>query len=54
MKWLIIIFIASWSAKHGPHPAGDPVLHYYVGELLFKGAPDLQEVYPMLKDASFM
>ena len=26
-----------WSAKHGPCPAGDPGLHHYVGELLYKG-----------------
>jgi hypothetical protein len=26
----------AWSAKHGPYPAGDPDLHLYVGELLFK------------------
>ncbi|RPD60013.1 DUF410-domain-containing protein [Lentinus tigrinus ALCF2SS1-7] len=25
-----------WSAKAGPHPAGDPDLHHYVGELLYK------------------
>ena len=27
-----------WSAKHGSHPAGDPDLLHYVGELLYKGA----------------
>lgn len=27
----------SWSAKHGPCPAGDPDLQHYVGELLYKG-----------------
>ncbi|KDQ59139.1 hypothetical protein JAAARDRAFT_33871 [Jaapia argillacea MUCL 33604] len=26
----------AWSAKHGPCPAGDPDLHHYVGELLYK------------------
>ncbi|KAI0635867.1 hypothetical protein C8Q77DRAFT_597016 [Trametes polyzona] len=26
----------AWSAKVGPHPAGDPDLHHYVGELLYK------------------
>ncbi|RXW25562.1 hypothetical protein EST38_g355 [Candolleomyces aberdarensis] len=26
----------AWSAKYGEHPAGDPDLLYYVGELLFK------------------
>ncbi|KAF8645850.1 hypothetical protein AX16_007508 [Volvariella volvacea WC 439] len=26
----------AWSAKHGTHPAGDPNLHHYVGELLYK------------------
>ncbi|KAH9945417.1 uncharacterized protein BXZ73DRAFT_73566 [Epithele typhae] len=26
----------AWSAKAGPHPAGDPDLHHYVGELLYK------------------
>jgi len=26
----------AWSAKHGPSPAGDPDLHHYVGELLYK------------------
>ena len=30
--------MSSWSAKAGPHPAGDPDLHHYVGELLYKGA----------------
>ncbi|KAF7977034.1 hypothetical protein HWV62_4792 [Athelia sp. TMB] len=31
----------SWSAKHGPCPAGDPDLQHYVGELLYKeGALD--------------
>ncbi|KAI0749312.1 hypothetical protein C8Q80DRAFT_616449 [Daedaleopsis nitida] len=25
-----------WSAKVGPHPGGDPDLHHYVGELLYK------------------
>lgn len=34
----------AWSARHGPCPAGDPDLHHYVGELLFKeGAFDLAE-----------
>ncbi|THH29428.1 hypothetical protein EUX98_g4772 [Antrodiella citrinella] len=34
----------AWSAKHGPYPAGDPDLHHYVGELLYKeGAFDLAE-----------
>jgi len=26
----------AWSVKHGSCPAGDPELHHYVGELLFK------------------
>nr|VWO95157.1 Longiborneol synthase CLM1 (EC (Culmorin biosynthesis protein 1) (Terpene cyclase CLM1) [Ganoderma boninense] len=26
----------AWSAKAGPHPGGDPDLHHYVGELLYK------------------
>lgn len=26
----------AWTVKHGPHPAGDPDLHQYVGELLYK------------------
>ncbi|KAF5327502.1 hypothetical protein D9619_004982 [Psilocybe cf. subviscida] len=26
----------AWSAKHGPCPAGDPDLHHYIGELLYK------------------
>ncbi|KAF4571086.1 hypothetical protein EYR36_001644 [Pleurotus pulmonarius] len=26
----------AWSAKHGACPAGDPDLHHYVGELMFK------------------
>ncbi|KAI0076183.1 DUF410-domain-containing protein [Panus rudis PR-1116 ss-1] len=26
----------AWSAKHGPCPSGDPDLHHYVGELLYK------------------
>ncbi|KAF8526269.1 hypothetical protein BU17DRAFT_74184 [Hysterangium stoloniferum] len=34
----------SWSAKFGPCPAGDPDIHHYAGELLFKeGALDLAE-----------
>ena len=28
-----------WSAKAGTHPGGDPDLHHYVGELLYKGTP---------------
>jgi len=36
----------AWTAKHGPCPAGDPELHHYVGELLFKeGALDLAEAH---------
>jgi hypothetical protein len=27
----------SWSAKHGACPAGDPEIHHYVGEILYKG-----------------
>ena len=27
-----------WSAKLGPCPSGDPTLHHYVGELLYKGS----------------
>lgn len=26
-----------WSAKNGECPAGDPDLHHYVGDLLYKG-----------------
>ncbi|KAK2462949.1 hypothetical protein APHAL10511_005001 [Amanita phalloides] len=26
----------AWSVKHGPYPAGDPELHRYIGELLYK------------------
>ncbi|KAL0945463.1 hypothetical protein HGRIS_000952 [Hohenbuehelia grisea] len=26
----------AWSSKHGTHPAGDPDLQHYVGELLYK------------------
>ncbi|KAH8100794.1 hypothetical protein BXZ70DRAFT_128082 [Cristinia sonorae] len=26
----------AWSARHGLYPAGDPDLHHYVGELLYK------------------
>lgn len=34
----------AWSAKHGTCPAGDPDLHHYVGELLYKeGAFDAAE-----------
>ncbi|TFK45376.1 hypothetical protein OE88DRAFT_1715404 [Heliocybe sulcata] len=34
----------AWSAKHGPCPAGDPALHHYIGELLYKeGAFDTAE-----------
>ncbi|KAH9850297.1 hypothetical protein C2E23DRAFT_835943 [Lenzites betulinus] len=32
----IIDKAVAWSAKAGPHPAGDPDLHHYVGELLYK------------------
>ncbi|KAI0034557.1 cytoplasmic protein [Vararia minispora EC-137] len=32
----IITAAIAWSAKHSPHPAGDPILHYYVGSLLYK------------------
>ncbi|KAF9223330.1 cytoplasmic protein [Gyrodon lividus] len=33
-----------WSAKHGTCPAGDPDLHHYIGELLYKdGAFDAAE-----------
>ncbi|KAK1221953.1 hypothetical protein PQX77_015243 [Marasmius sp. AFHP31] len=28
----------AWSAKHGSHPAGDPALLHYVGDLLYKGS----------------
>ncbi len=28
--------VCRWS-KAGPHPGGDPDLHHYVGELLYKG-----------------
>ncbi|TEB27088.1 cytoplasmic protein [Coprinellus micaceus] len=34
----------AWSAKHGEYPTGDPELHHYVGELLFKeGQYDIAE-----------
>ncbi|KAF8736697.1 hypothetical protein AX14_014107 [Amanita brunnescens Koide BX004] len=26
----------AWTVKHGPYPAGDPELHRYIGELLYK------------------
>lgn len=32
------ILIHSWSSKHGLYPAGDPDLHHYIGELLYKGS----------------
>ncbi|EIM88335.1 cytoplasmic protein [Stereum hirsutum FP-91666 SS1] len=33
-----------WSAKHGIYPAGDPDLHHYIGELLYKeGVVDATE-----------
>ncbi|ETW82772.1 hypothetical protein HETIRDRAFT_240137, partial [Heterobasidion irregulare TC 32-1] len=36
----------AWSAKHGPHPAGDPDLHHYIGELLYKErAYDAAEIH---------
>ncbi|PIL35636.1 hypothetical protein GSI_02365 [Ganoderma sinense ZZ0214-1] len=36
----------AWSAKAGPHPGGDPDLHHYVGELLYKeGSFDAAEPY---------
>ncbi|EJF64717.1 hypothetical protein DICSQDRAFT_80364 [Dichomitus squalens LYAD-421 SS1] len=36
----------AWSAKAGPHPAGDPDLHHYVGELFYKeGTFDAAEPY---------
>ncbi|KAF8963155.1 hypothetical protein BDZ97DRAFT_1662118 [Flammula alnicola] len=35
----------AWSAKHGTCPAGDPDLHHYVGEILYKeGAFEAAEV----------
>ena len=33
----LAIIPCRWTAKAGPHPAGDPDLHHYVGELLYKG-----------------
>jgi len=34
----------AWSAKHGPSPTGDPDLHHYCGELLYKeGSYDVAE-----------
>jgi hypothetical protein len=29
--------LSRWSAKHGECPAGDPDLHHYIGDLLYKG-----------------
>ncbi|KAF8512503.1 hypothetical protein JB92DRAFT_3083319 [Gautieria morchelliformis] len=36
----------SWSAKHGPCPAGDPEMHHYAGEILYKdGSFELAELH---------
>ncbi|KAG6337114.1 hypothetical protein ID866_1988 [Astraeus odoratus] len=49
LKWLLVCgrsldVTSRWSAKHGPCPSGDPDLHHYIGELLFKeGAFDAAE-----------
>jgi len=40
----IIDRAVAWTAKQGPYPIGDPDLHHYVGELLYKeGAYDTAE-----------
>ncbi|CAE7116292.1 unnamed protein product [Rhizoctonia solani] len=42
----------AWSAKHGKCPAGDPELHYYCGELLYReGAFEIAEQH-LLNSAS--
>lgn len=33
--------VTRWTAKHGTYPIGDPDLHHYIGELLYKGAAAL-------------
>jgi len=39
ITWISSSWITSrWSAKHGSCPAGDPELHHYIGEILYKGA----------------
>ncbi|KAH0833357.1 hypothetical protein J3R83DRAFT_12458 [Lanmaoa asiatica] len=37
----IIERAVAWTAKHGTYPIGDPELHYYIGELLYKGTAAL-------------
>jgi len=38
--------IHTWSAKHGSCPAGDPELHHYIGEILYKeGSFEAAEVH---------
>jgi len=32
----IIDRAVAWTAKQGPYPIGDPDLHHYIGELLYK------------------
>ncbi|KZV61652.1 hypothetical protein PENSPDRAFT_287400 [Peniophora sp. CONT] len=42
----IIDKAVAWSVKHGAHPAGDPTLHHYIGEVLYKdGAVEAAEVH---------
>ncbi|KEP51579.1 cytoplasm protein [Rhizoctonia solani 123E] len=36
----------AWSAKHGKYPAGDPELHHYCGELLYRGRLRTESQYP--------
>jgi golgi to ER traffic protein 4 len=36
----------AWTAKKGVYPAGDPALHYYVGDLLYKGNMCFQKSPP--------
>lgn len=33
--------VTRWTAKHGTYPIGDPDLHHYIGELLYKGTAAL-------------
>ena len=42
-----IVTVCRWSAKAGPHPGGDPDLHHYVGELLYKGTSRVRSCAPV-------
>lgn len=33
--------VTRWTARHGTYPVGDPDLHHYIGELLYKGTAAL-------------